>query len=207
MLGDDIWICDSGACGHYCKSIEGMFNLKEIAEMITVGNGDSMMATKVGSFRRRVVQLDGSTLDIIINEVKYVPNLYANLFSINKAIKNGFNLSNNGTSICLTKGSASITFDRVINTLCGSISGIKMVCKESSVAYTAQGKTESVNSIDINKFHEMIGHCGSDHLKRTAAIHGLRLKGDLKICEDCAVAKARQKNVNQDWKEGSQVPG
>ena len=53
----------------------------------------------------------------------------------------------------------------------------------------------------------MIGHCGFDCLKRTVAIHGLRLKGDLKECEDCAVAKARQKNVNQDWKEGSQAPG
>jgi hypothetical protein len=45
---------------------------------------------------------------------------------------------------------------------------------------------------------EMIGHCGTDGLKRTAAIHGLRLKGDLKVCEDGAVAKARH---NQDWKE------
>jgi hypothetical protein len=80
-----------------------MFNLKDIAETITVGNGNSMMAMKVGSLRRHVVQLDGSTLNIIINEVKYVPNLCANLLSINKAIKNGFNLSNNGTSICLTR--------------------------------------------------------------------------------------------------------
>ena len=53
----------------------------------------------------------------------------------------------------------------------------------------------------------MIGHCGTDRLKRTATIHGLKLKGELKICEDCAVAKARQKNINQDWKEGSQAPG
>jgi gag-polypeptide of LTR copia-type len=126
-LSNDIWICDSGACGHYCKSIEGMFNLKDIAETITVGNGSSMMATKVGSLMRCIVQLNGSTLDIIINEVKYVPNLCANLHSINKAIKNGFNLRNNGTSICLTKGSASITFDRIINTLSGSISGIKII--------------------------------------------------------------------------------
>jgi hypothetical protein len=94
-----------------------MFNLKDIAETITVGNGDNMTATKIGSLRRRVVQLNGSTLDITINAVKYVPNLCAYLFSINKAIKNGFNLSNNGTSICLTKGSASITFFRIINTL------------------------------------------------------------------------------------------
>jgi hypothetical protein len=188
---DDFWICDSGACGHYCKSIEGMFNLKDIAETITVGNGDSMTATKVGSLRRRVVQLNGSTLDIIINEVKYAPNLCANLLSINKAIKNGFKLSNNGTSICLTKGSASITFDRIINTLSGSISGFKMVSHQSSVAYVAKGKLELIKSIDINKFHEMIGHCGFDCLKRTATIHGLRLKGELKVCEDCAVAKAR----------------
>jgi hypothetical protein len=60
--------------------------LKDIAETITVGNGDSMMATKVGSLRRRVVELDGSSLNIIINEVKYVPNLCANLFSINKVV-------------------------------------------------------------------------------------------------------------------------
>jgi hypothetical protein len=33
------------------------------------------------------------------------------------------------------------------------------------------------------------------------------LKGELKVCKDCALAKARQKNVNQDWKGGSQAPG
>jgi hypothetical protein len=146
-------------------------------------------------------------LNITINEVKYVPKLCANLFSINKAIKNGFSLSNKGTSICLTKGSASITFDRVINTLSGTISGIKMIGNESPVAYVAQNNFSSVNAIDINKFHKMIGHCGTDRLKRTATIHNLKLKGELKVCEDCALAKARQKNVNQDWKGGSQAPG
>jgi hypothetical protein len=33
------------------------------------------------------------------------------------------------------------------------------------------------------------------------------LKGDFKVCKDCAVAKARQKNLNKDWKGGSQVHG
>jgi hypothetical protein len=32
------------------------------------------------------------------------------------------------------------------------------------------------------------------------------LKVKLKVCEDCAVAKARERKVNQDWKEGSQRP-
>jgi hypothetical protein len=33
------------------------------------------------------------------------------------------------------------------------------------------------------------------------------LKGEFKVCEDCAVAKARQRNVNQDWKGRSKVLG
>jgi hypothetical protein len=59
----------------------------------------------------------------------------------------------------------------------------------------------------VKKFHEMIGQCGVYRLKKTANIHGLKLKGEFKVCEDCALAKARQRNVNKDWKGGSQTPG
>ena len=82
-----------------------------------------------------------------------------------------------------------------------------MIGNESPVAYVAQSNFSSIYAIDINKFHKMIGHCGTDRMKRTATIHNLRLKGELKVCEDCALANARQKNVNQDWKGGSQAPG
>jgi hypothetical protein len=112
--------------------------MRDIYEKITVGNGNSMTATNVGSRKCCVVQLEASVLDITINKVKYVPKLCANLFSINKAIKNGFNLSNKGTSICLTKGSASIIFDRIIITMNRAISGNKMIGNESPVAYHAQ---------------------------------------------------------------------
>jgi hypothetical protein len=86
-----------------------------------------MVATKVGSLRRRVIQVDGSTLDIIINDVKFIPELCDNLFSVNKALKNGFKLSNMNENISLTKGSASITFDRSIKSLDGTVPGIKMI--------------------------------------------------------------------------------
>jgi hypothetical protein len=178
-------------------SIDGMFNILDIDEKITVGNGEKMVATKVGSLRRRVIQVDGSTLDIVINDVKFLPELYANIFSINKALKNGFKLSNKNENISLTKGSASITFDRIIKSLDGTVSGIKMIYLDSWTAYIAQNKLDSVKSVDMNKFHEIIGHCGLDRLKKTAQVHGLKLKGDFKICEYCAVAKARQKNLNK----------
>jgi hypothetical protein len=41
-----------------------------------------MTATMVGSLKFRVTQNDGSGLDILLHEVKFVPNIYVNLFSI-----------------------------------------------------------------------------------------------------------------------------
>ena len=82
---DDIYIYDSGACGHYCISNKGMFNVKEISE----GNGDVKIATKVESLKFKVIQVDGSGIDITLHKVKYVPDLWENLFSINQALKKG----------------------------------------------------------------------------------------------------------------------
>jgi hypothetical protein len=96
ILTDNIWICDSGACGHYCKSDKGLFNVKDINEKITVGNGESMKAIKVGSFKCYVIQPNGSSVNVTLKEVKYAPELWVNLFSISKALKNGFDLSNKG---------------------------------------------------------------------------------------------------------------
>jgi hypothetical protein len=45
---DDIWICDSGASSHYCVSDKGMFDVRDIDEKISVGNGNLLVATKIG---------------------------------------------------------------------------------------------------------------------------------------------------------------
>jgi hypothetical protein len=188
-------------------SIDGIFNIQDIDEKVTVGNGDKMVSTKVGSLRRCVIQVDGSTLDIVINDVKFLPELCANLFSVNKALKNGFKFSSKNEKISLTKGSASITFDRIIKSLDGNVSVIKMVYLDSPTAYVAQNKLDSGKSVNVDKFHEIIGNSGLDCLKKTSQVHGLKLKDDFEVCEDCTVAKARQKNLNKDWKGGSQVSG
>jgi hypothetical protein len=64
ILTDDIWICGSGACGNFCKSDKGLFDVKDINEKITVGNGQSMKAIKVGSLKFHVIQLNGSSVDV-----------------------------------------------------------------------------------------------------------------------------------------------
>ena len=96
-----------------------------------MGNCKSMMTTRVGSLKCKVIKADGSGLDINLREVKYVPELWVNLFSIKKSLKNGFNWSNQG----LSKGSVSVTFDRVMKTTNGFVSGIRMSVHESPVDY------------------------------------------------------------------------
>jgi hypothetical protein len=165
-------------------SIDAMFIIQDINEKVTVGNGEKMVELKVGSLRCRVIQVEGSTLDIVINDVKFLPELCANVFSVNKALKNGFKFSNKNENISLTKCSASITFDRNIKSLDGTVSGIKMVYLDFPTAYVAQNKLDSGKSVNVSKFHEIIGHCGIDFLKKTAQVQGLKLKGDFKVYED-----------------------
>jgi hypothetical protein len=58
-----------------------------------------MRATMIGSLRCKVIQLDGSTTEIEVHDVKYVPELYVNLFSVNNALKKGFKISNQGEAM------------------------------------------------------------------------------------------------------------
>jgi hypothetical protein len=78
---------------------------------------------------------------------------------------------------------------------------------DSPVMYNATKGLISNKCIDINEFHEIFRHCGLDRIQKTAKIHDFKLKGNFEGCEDCAVAKARQKNVTKVWKGGSLIPG
>jgi hypothetical protein len=62
-----------------------LFHVKDNDERITVGNGENMRVREVGSLKYH---------DIILQEVKYLPDLWVNFFTISKALTNGFNLSN-----------------------------------------------------------------------------------------------------------------
>jgi hypothetical protein len=43
-------------------------------------------------------------------------------------------------------------------------------------------------------------------LKKTINIHGLKLKGEFKVCEDCELSKTMKRNVNKERKGGNQIP-
>jgi hypothetical protein len=49
-FGNDIWIGDSGASCHYCNNDAALYDYPMISEDITVGNGNVMTATNMGSY-------------------------------------------------------------------------------------------------------------------------------------------------------------
>jgi hypothetical protein len=44
---------------------------------------------------------------------------------------------------------------------------------------------------------QLIGHCA----------YGYEVTGKFDVCEACSIAKARQKNINKEWKGGNLIRG
>jgi hypothetical protein len=162
-------------------------------------------ATKVGSLKCRVIQVDGSGLDITLHEVKFSTELWVNLFIFNKYLNNEYYLSNKGLSIYFPKGSVWVTYDRVMRITNGSLSGVKLLVNESPVVYSTLSGTFYGKKVAINEFHKMLGHCGSDRWEKNAKIHNSKLNDEFKTCEQYPIDKHKQKNVNKELKGGSQA--
>ena len=84
----DTFIADSGATCHMRGSLNGMYNLQPYVSDIVVGSGATIKSVSKGDYKGIVVKPDGKTLDVILTDVLYIPDLWVNLISITKAISN-----------------------------------------------------------------------------------------------------------------------
>ena len=118
---------DSAASTHMGNSDEGMFDVTVISSPVKVGSGVVPTATKFGKKRVTAIQLDGTTVDLVLDDYKYVPELWVNLFSITKALTKGWDIGNKGVNLFLTKDQTTLLFDRVIKTDKGMVLGVEML--------------------------------------------------------------------------------
>jgi hypothetical protein len=68
-----------------------------------VGNGNVMIAEKKWKLRCEIIQKNGESLTIMLENVKSEPYLRVNLFSIIKALKNEIIIGNEGEMINFMK--------------------------------------------------------------------------------------------------------
>jgi hypothetical protein len=114
-----------------------------------------------------------------------------NLFSLNKALKEGFKVSNDGVFISLNYKHVKLTFDRVIHATDGCVTGdlMKPIMNNNINGF---GNASIINerSYDINYLHKIFGHCGQKILNKTIKMYGYKSSNSFDTCEQFAMAKA-----------------
>ena len=202
-LSDNTWLGDTGASCHMRFNEDGMTEMEQIDEKITIGNGKSMVATKVGKWKGSILQENGELVSVVLNKVKVVPELWTNLLSIGVCMKEGWNIGNKGEILHLRKGSFTLVFNKSFNINGSIIPAMEMIPGTEVVgAALSEGKT-----IKASKLHETLGHVSEESTRKTAKYYGWKLTGKMDTCENCSLAKAKQKNLKKEKKEKSKTPG
>jgi hypothetical protein len=97
LLSDrNIWIGDTSAMQHMTLCKDGMTNVKRATseDKVTVGNGSIEKTTEIGDLPGVICNQNGKKLaKTILKDVAIVPSSKYNLFSLTKAIKDGWELS------------------------------------------------------------------------------------------------------------------
>jgi hypothetical protein len=76
-----------------------------------VGKNENMASVSKGQYKGIVLQKDGTTVDIDIQDVLYIPKLVVNLYSLTKAFDHtGVSFSSKCQIISLTVGTTEFYF-------------------------------------------------------------------------------------------------
>jgi hypothetical protein len=155
-----------------------------------------------------VTQVNGEKLTITLNDVKYVPSLCVNLFSLNKVWKKGFKVNNDGVAISLNYKHVKLTFDRVIHAADDCVTEVLMKpILSNKINGFSNTSISTERSYDINHLHKIFGHCDQEILNNTIKMYGFKSYGNFDICKQCPIAKAQQKSVNKNGLGSSNLPG
>jgi hypothetical protein len=147
-----------------------------------------------------------------LRNVYVIPASHYNLISITRLIEEGHKLSGNkNKGITLKKNGHVIAFDIRVKTPKGVLwcAHIKRNDYNGKVALRSSNNQPVAMSIEskkelkptlrmhIGRAHAILGHANKDATRKMAAVLNMLIThGGLKTCESCAIAKAKQMNVN-----------
>jgi len=195
-MTNDTWVTDSGATCHITNSLEGMFDTESIWESIKIGTGKETYATKCGKYCGEIMTPEGKK-EIVLSGVCYIPGFYVKLFSLMSAMKNGAKLISKGMKLTVENGPVMLKFKKCLETKSSFVLGLEIKPKTSEFArFTGKSR-----KMDVKEWHRQLGHILDDTMCHTASYYGRDIKEKFKNCEDCAMGKLRQKNMNKETVE------
>ena len=205
------FLLDSGASLTIVKSDEKMIDIKASNKKVKVGNEAQVIAKTEGNLYVSESNSDRS----VKMQVAYCPDFAKNVISGPKLIDAGCNISFNETHALVTNKEGKVVMrcerdpiDRMyyfVGTRITKTATDQVFTndewKDAQVEVNEQGQSkqekikQKPKNIDINEAHYKMGHKGTALLKATCKHLGINLMGQLKPCEACGVAKAKQKAV------------
>jgi hypothetical protein len=194
----ETWIGDTGATAHMTNSLCGFTNIRHDQSEIKFGNGNYVSSPLIGDKHLIVMKENGKECEITLCDCKYVPSLFTNLLSLTKALSSGWKIESVGVDLLLQRKDKIIKLKQTIKKRkSGYLLGIDVKVKEVESAFVLKVHESQNKKIEINDLHKKLGHPGEKKLMDTIKMMDIKTVGKLRVCKDCAIGKARQKNVNK----------
>ena len=178
------------------NSLHGMYELTDWEIEVKVGNNATMKSQKIGKFRGLVTQINGTTSEIVMQDVLYVPELWVNLLSITKAISYpNVQLTGNENDFSLLLGDKVITFDQKLanNSNTGWLLGVEIIPYQMDIRESTNITMENQTYTYV---HGLLGHPNEKVTRATAKRMNIKIKeSPHTICIDCAKSKTKRKSI------------
>jgi hypothetical protein len=195
LEGTIIWIGDTGASQHSSKSKEGAINIRNAGQTSVGSTGQPQTPQCTFDLPGQFIKHDGSLgLRAVITDISYSSQNNFNLFSISCMLQLGWTLGGNRHKLTLTSLDSKrvIHFDIVIKTKLGAVYAAKFARSEEISAVN----TEAGTKMNINRAHQLLGHKSEANTRKSAKALGIVItRGKMEVCEACALAKAKQKDI------------
>ena len=226
----DCFLLDSGASCHLINDAAGMGNVVPTTMKITVANKQKCEASKKGEL---ILEENSTKAVISLCPIYHAPGFHRNIISVSVLNAQGYESSFSkeravlktptGLEIRLVKHADGLYYLKARRVLCETVSTLTesekietlqddLQWRNVEVDVEEDGSTKNrvkkrMKAIDVNDFHDKCGHKGIALIKKTLNHIGVTPLGDLKSCEACGLAKAKQRAVNKTTHVKSKMPG
>lgn len=188
--GRDVWYIDSGAAFHMSNSRHSFDNFQELSDKVKVGNGSFVDVKGMGNINVLVYTGDEWVKKHITN-VRYVPELYVNLFSTGKVTDLGYTVIEEKTQCKIVKDGSVVAVGVRDNGLYRML--IKVVCADncSGMANVA------AKPLPLHIWHEKLAHQNIAHVKSVLRNNNIDYIDEEFVCEACVYGKQHRISFEQ----------
>jgi hypothetical protein len=211
----NMWIGDTGATKHSTKHKQGEINSRPSTSRTKGIYGQAVKPSMEVDLPGMYCDKSGEDQFVVkLRNVDVIPESHYNLISIMKLLEEDHKMTGNKKDgITVEKGTQVIIFDIRVKTPKGVLWCAYIKRPESNREITAgMSNNKSINQpkgsvqeltpeikMNIERAHAILGHSSEETTWRTAAALGMGItRGTLKTCKSCAIAKAKQKNLNNE---------